>query len=138
MYREPLGTEPAPLVVTAFNENVIALDAKTGAVAWRKGVAVARIVIDGSVVLVADRDARLMALDYLTGQQVWSVSLRISGSASVTLLSTPDAIFVSFGGEIACVTRKGELLWRNTLAGTGYGAPEIAIPGAVAHGDHSG
>jgi hypothetical protein len=133
VYREDLPA--APLVITTFNKQVIALNVSDGSVAWKTTMPAARVVVEGSVAYVVGNDGEVVALDYETGTRKWSVETGLS-ALRVTLLVARDVLFVSFSGEMACIAKGGKLLWKNGLPGTGYGAAGLAVPGIAVHGDH--
>lgn len=133
MYRDDLP--PAPLLITTFNKQVIALNVSDGSIAWKTSMPAARVAVDGAVAYVVGNDGQVVALDYTTGNSRWTVSTGLS-ALRVTLLVARDVLFVSFSGETACITKAGKLLWKNTLPGTGYGAAGLAVPGIAVHGDH--
>ena len=132
MYREDLPA--APLLITTFNKQVIALSTTDGSIAWKIAMPAARVVVDGAVVYIAGNDGQVCAVAYESGNYHWRVQTDMS-SLRVTLMVTRDVLFVSFSGETACLTKGGKILWKNTLPGTGYGAAGLAIPGIAVHGD---
>ena len=136
MYREDLP--PAPLVITCFNIHVIALSAIDGSVVWQVSPNAERIVVDGQQVYGVTIGGMVVVYDYLTGAERWRVETGLSASGSASLLLTRDVLYLSMGGEMAALSKQGKLLWVNKLPGTGYGNADIALPGAVVHGDRRG
>lgn len=122
---------PSPLVVTAFNGRVIALEAETGRVAWQvQQTGPLRLEVTETRV-VAGGGERLAIYDYATGTLI--ARLDMPGH---TLLVVGDRVFVSSSGSLACVALdSGTIVWRNELPGTGYGAAALAVPGHAVQAD---
>jgi outer membrane protein assembly factor BamB len=133
MYRDE--HTPAPLVITAFNHRVIALSAVDGSVAWQVSLHVERIVVDAHQVYCVSMTGSVVAHDYVTGAERWRVETGLSVAGPASMLLARDILYVSLGGETAALSTRGKLLWVNKLPGTGFGTAEIAVPGAVVHGD---
>jgi len=73
----------------------------------------------------------VFALDYATGQILWSTALR--GSDFVTILVDGARILAATHGEIYCLdAATGERLWHNDLPGQGWGVITIATATANA------
>jgi outer membrane protein assembly factor BamB len=69
-----------------------------------------------------------MALDRSTGTQVWKTLLK--GGDFVNILLGDDELYAATKGELFCLdTATGQIRWRNTLQGLGWGLVSIAAPG---------
>jgi PQQ-dependent dehydrogenase (methanol/ethanol family) len=104
------------MYVTSGLRNVLAIDAKTGAVKWRyrpepsvvganKGV----VVVDGKVIF-GRRDNRLIALDQQTGQIVWETVLTTQRAAytSAAPVYYDGRIFIgTAGGDVGARGQMG-------------------------------
>ena len=122
---------PGPLVVTAFNGRVIALEAQTGRVAWQvQQTGPLRLEVTETRVVAGGGD-RLGIFDYATGSVIAQLELSVA-----TLLIAGDRVYVSSSGSLTCVALDtGTILWRNELPGTGYGAAALAVPGHSVQAD---
>jgi hypothetical protein len=70
----------------------------------------------------------VIALNRVTGAQVWAIHLR--GSGFVNILVQPDAILACCYGEVFCLDPlTGQGRWQNPLTGFGYGLATIAVEG---------
>lgn len=129
MYR---STPRSPLVITAFRGLVVAIDAVSGEERWRfdlGGFGAIRLHVDER--RVVGLGTKLVVLEYATGRLVCSSA--VSGR---TLLVEVDRAYVSASGVLTAVDlSSGEILWRNELPGTGYGAAAVGTPTGVVQGD---
>ncbi len=134
MYRD---RTTSPLVVTAFNGYVTALEATTGEIRWQVklggGGSVIRLHVDEQLV-VALGNIELTAIEYPTGKVLWTVE--VPGSS---LLVDGRQAFVSNNGVLSAVDlATGKILWTNELAGTGYGVASIGTPVRSSQADTRG
>lgn len=133
MYRQA----PSPgLVVAAFGRNVVALERRSGRVAWRwagdaSTNAFDRIAFgDGCVVASSAVGPTLVCLAYTTGALLWRATSSIFGP---TLVVDGDQILVGGAGEVACLElATGRVQWREPFKGLGVGAVALGVPGNVA------
>ena len=131
--------EAAPLLIVALDGRVVAVDVETGEEEWRSDLPGAGLgpvslgVTKRSV--YASAGSRLFRLDYTTGETLWEVRLAGLVGRRSTILLDGDRVYVARGGELTCVTPKGELLWTQGLAGTGTGSAALGVPGNVSQAD---
>lgn len=127
------GQPRHPLVVTAFRGVVIAVDTRTGKETWRAELGAlgpVRLHVDEHRV-IALGGFKMLVLDYTTGEHI--ANLEAGGT---TLLVDGDVAYVSANGVVIAVDLvAGEILWRNELPGTGYGAAALGTPGNTVQGD---
>jgi outer membrane protein assembly factor BamB len=123
---------PGPLVVTAFNGRVIALEMQTGRVAWQvQQTGPLRLEVTETRV-IAGGGERLGLYDYVTGSVIAQLDLIVG-----TLMVVGDRVLVSSSGSLTCVAlHTGTIVWRNELPGTGYGAAALAVPGHSVQADY--
>jgi outer membrane protein assembly factor BamB len=123
---------PGPLLVTAFNGRVIALEMQTGRVAWQvQQTGPLRLEVTETRV-IAGGGERLALYDYATGSVIAQLDLIVG-----TLMVVGDRVLVSSSGSLTCVALDtGTILWRNELPGTGYGAAALAVPGHSVQADY--
>jgi len=128
MYRETPGEA---LVYLGFRGRVFAFFKESGVVAWR-----AELGSDGEVCLHVGEDTlwaacseSVLAIDPRSGAVRWRAELPFRVTQNVLMLVDTDAIFLSSGGEIACVGHDGTVRWSDPLQGTGFGPPTLAIRG---------
>ena len=68
------------------------------------------------------------ALNPRTGEEIWRTRLPHTGSAIVTLLSTPAYIYAGHAGHVYSLDKRlGTILWENDLPKMGYGPVMLAI-----------
>jgi outer membrane protein assembly factor BamB len=123
---------PGPLLVTAFNGRVIALEMQTGRVAWQvQQTGPLRLEVTETRV-IAGGGERLALYDYVTGSVIAQLDLIVG-----TLMVVGDRVLVSSSGSLTCVAlHTGTIVWRNELPGTGYGAAALAVPGHSVQADY--
>lgn len=119
-----LGYEGGRVYVATGFAEVVALDAETGEVAWRRNVSApmraAPTIRDGRVFVVTV-DNRVFALDALSGEQLWvhegaaETASLLGGAAPAVSGSTVIAAFTS-GDLVALDVSSGRLLWQESLA----------------------
>jgi len=128
MYRDNAST--GELVYLAFAGRVFALVKASGDVAWRRDFGYGEIClhVEDEVMFVACENL-VVALDPRTGEVRWKTEVQLPASRPPLMLVDASAIFVSRLGEIACLSRNGELRWSDPLKGIGYGAPTLAVRG---------
>src|ERR1700681_3613337 len=81
-------------------------------------------VMSSSAIFIGIR-GRVVCLDRMTGQEVWSASLK--GSDFVTLLPDGELLLAATRGEVFCLqAATGKLLWQNNMPGQGLGLASIA------------
>jgi outer membrane protein assembly factor BamB len=74
---------------------------------------------------------RMLVLQYTTGEVIANLD-----AGGTTLLVDGDVAYVSASGVVIAVDLvAGEMLWRNELPGTGYGAAALGTPGNTVQGD---
>ncbi len=119
------------LLYLAYNGRAFALDKATGRVVWRKDLDEA-----GDVCLHVEADALfvacanvVMALDPVTGALRWKTQLPLTSAMMPLMLVDASGVYVTLGGEVACVARDGALRWSDPMHGTGYGSPTLAVRG---------
>lgn len=110
------------------NDDLIALDAKTGAERWRHAKsqdAGWTPVIDKGVVYIPALPNAMQALDIQTGETIWSMELpgAVTKSAS---LSDEMVIFGNTDGNLYALSRDdGQIIWTASLMGGVIGVPAI-------------
>ncbi|MBX7193183.1 MAG: PQQ-like beta-propeller repeat protein [Sandaracinaceae bacterium] len=123
----------APVIVTAFRGVVIGVDARTGRELWRAdlgGFGPVRLHVDDRFVVALSKN-RMLVIEYETGRV--TATLPVSGT---TLLVDGELAYVSASGVVTAVDLvAGEILWRNELPGTGYGAAALGTPHKTVQGD---
>lgn len=117
------------IATTGFGE-VVALDAASGAVAWRQRVDApisGAPATDGRLVYVIGRDGSAWALDLSDGSVVWQVVGTPGTSGYVGTAAPTDAdravIFPSSAGDLMAVLKigGGTKIWQTSLAGKRLG-----------------
>jgi outer membrane protein assembly factor BamB len=144
LYRAP--SPDRALLVTGFNDRVIAFRRTDGAVAWayefaplpsgRPHTAPLAIEFTDSRVFVAKPDA-LLCFDYATGRLLGEVKLPEDTLRPQILIDSGD-VFVSTQSLMMCVDLEGRVKWQVLHGGTIHGSPTLALPGNVRSGDSFG
>lgn len=124
----PAVSEDGYLYVGTFINEMVALDAKTGAIIWRiptEGWAWASPVIDGDVLYFSDIAGNFYAIDRQTQAQLWRFE---AGSRIVgTPLVTEDGIyFTSEAGILHALTHEGATRWTKNFEATLHTGPVAA------------
>lgn len=130
----PYRSQPRhPLVVTAFRGVVIAVDTSSGKENWRAelgALGAVRLHVDEHRVIALGA-YRMLVLRYTTGEVIANLD-----AGGTTLLVDGDVAYVSASGVVIAVDLvAGEILWRNELPGTGYGAAALGTPGNTVQAD---
>ena len=85
---------------------------------------------DQRLLLYIGIKGRVVALDRISGDEVWRTELR--SSEFVTTLWDGDALFAATSGEAWRLNPKnGEVLWHNSMKGLGRGVVSLASSAAV-------
>jgi outer membrane protein assembly factor BamB len=119
---------------SGLNGEVVALDARTGKVRWRRviGPSETSPLVDGGRVYVGDWTGNVYALDARTGRTVWTY--RTGGEVKGGFALTGKRLFVgSYDHHLyALNARTGALIWRGSAQerfgsqGTFYSTPAVA------------
>jgi outer membrane protein assembly factor BamB len=129
---------PSPLVVTAFNGHVIAIDPRTGGVAWQRDLAISydlRLDVGDSLV-VALGVKKLVVLEYLSGNVVFELDVPSASPTMTTMLVDGGLVYLSTLGSMTCISlAERRALWSNDLPGTGNGHAAIGVPGRTVQAD---
>ena len=132
MYREP-DPEAAPLLIVAFNDQVMALDRVTGALRWysklRSAGSSVELAIHAGRVYAICGNGMLHVLTYEDGAEVTRRKLSGRYVGRATLVVDADHLFIASGGEVCCIDRDGKDVWFNGLEGKGVGLVSIGFPG---------
>jgi len=127
----------APLLVSAFNGYVVAIERRTGKLVWQQQhhePYTARLLFPPGRVLLGYHK-ELVCLAYMTGQVLWRTDVPTSTNSIVV---DGDEIFFGAAGEVGCVdVNTGALLWHHPFPGMGATAVALGVPGNVAQIDHS-
>jgi len=76
------------------------------------------------------------AISKSDGRKLWATKL--PSGTFVTLLSDGRRIFAYSGGHLYCLDlTTGQILWKNELAGYGYGLASLALPDGTSAPDTS-
>jgi outer membrane protein assembly factor BamB len=124
-----------PILITAFNGYVVALDPRTGAIAWelpeRLYGATPRLYVTATYSLVLG-GGYLACFDTQSGHLHWRAE-----TFGVTLLYPGgDLIFSAAYGEVECFAiRTGQRLWHQEFKGKGHAPVALGVPGVVAQLD---
>ncbi len=136
MYREQPSNPGFAILV--FRGNVIAVERRTGAIAWRHddrdAPHRARLEVTGDRVLVA-RDRQLTCFAYTTGVVLWEVEVPCEPETMV--VDGGEVVFGSSGEAAAVDLETGAVLWHNPFSGMGFGAFAIGFPGNVKQIDYA-
>lgn len=120
-------------VTSGFGE-LVALDARTGTIAWRKQLGTSAggaPTVAGGKVFAASRDGTGWGIDAGTGKVAWTVPGL--GRAGIVGASAPasDGKIVIFpfttGLMVAAETQTGKILWKTSLAGKRVGESYTSI-----------
>lgn len=129
MYRE--AGAPPPYVITAFNHQVVAIDAQTGNEVWRVALVGSPIRLHVDETRVVALGTKLVVIEYGTGKVTRTID-----HGGTTLLVVGPLAYVSTNGELRCVQLdEGKVLWRHYVPDSGFGAAAIGVPGHVAQAD---
>lgn len=124
-----LAYDGGRLYVTSTYGELVALDARTGAVIWRQrfdaGIGGAPTVADGVVYVVA-RDASAWAIQTSDGKVLWQLDAAPApagmGGASAPVVAGRAVIFPFATGEMLAAMRQGGIgLWQANVAGRRVG-----------------
>jgi outer membrane protein assembly factor BamB len=132
----------SPLLVSAFNAKVFAVDRTTGDIVWKFLLVrgdIVELAIDDQVV-IACTTRTLVFLDYATGREIKYI-LRddvAAGGTRPTMLVDDHHIYITGSGTVACYTTQGDLLWEQKFSGEGLGNAAIGFPGKVRQADDPG
>ena len=131
-----------PLIVTAFNAKVFAVDRATGDIAWRFLLVrgdIVELAIDDQVVIACTTGA-LVFLDYATGSEIKYIRREdiAAGGARPTMLVDDHHVYITGSGTLACYSTRGDLRWEQKFSGEGYGHAAIGVPGKVRQADDPG
>ena len=128
MYRDDAST--GELVYLAFAGRVFAFVKASGEVAWQRHFGSGEVCLHvEDQVMFAACENLVAALDPRTGEVRWKTEVPLAANHAPLMLVDASGIYVSLGGEIACVSRDGGIRWSDRLKGTGYGPPSLAVRG---------
>ncbi len=135
MYRDD---DDPRLLITAFGDQVFAVDPETGATVWEyidddrihaQGV---RLYIDGRRVI--GLGTSLFALDYATGEVLFRTKLKELGGGA--LLLRGERIYFASDGYLYCHSAvDGARLWKQEFKGRGGGPTSLGFPHHVVQYD---
>jgi outer membrane protein assembly factor BamB len=126
----PICDAPAP----GRGGDIIAFDARTGKIRWRRSLAATESspLVAGGLVYVGDWSGRVYALDARTGRTRWI--FRAGGQIKGSVALARGRLYIgSYDGHVYCLeARSGRLVWRASgqprfgAAGTFYSTPAVA------------
>ncbi|MPZ97487.1 MAG: PQQ-binding-like beta-propeller repeat protein, partial [Propionibacteriales bacterium] len=153
VYTQPALVGDALYAVTGptddASDQVIAFDAATGAVKWTRDVGASVFagptVGDGHLLVASADDARLVALDPVTGLEQWSLERSEHDDSFIGGASISDGVAYittthengADGSVLAIDVTSGELLWEDKDAGDGQGSTPAVYGDVVISGSHS-
>jgi outer membrane protein assembly factor BamB len=124
-------------LIACFAENVVALERRTGRVAWHwthKGQYAPRLLLPPGRVICA-QNLEVVCLAYETGAVLWQAT---APCGTDTILMDGDLIFIGEAGEAACLDlNTGAVLWHQGFKGMGQARIALGVPGTVAQSDAS-
>jgi outer membrane protein assembly factor BamB len=133
VYESFLNRPPCNASGSGLDGEVVAYDAKTGAVRWRTtiGPSESSPLVSGSRVFVGDWNGDVLALDAGTGKQLWS--FRTGDKVKGAVAESGGVLYIgSYDGHVyALDPRSGKELWRASAqarlgpTGTFYATPAI-------------
>ena len=91
-------------------------------------------MISPSSILLLGVKKRIIALRRETGERLWAQELpgEMLGDSFVTLVADEQRVYAHAKGELFCLDLfSGQLLWRDTLPGLGFGLAMLALPGGL-------
>lgn len=97
------------------------------------GVGAESVVVGEAVpdILYVGIDKHIIAIDAVTGTELWRRKLDHGGSL-VTILVKGPCIFAASDGYVFCLDRyMGQVLWTNELKKLGWSAVMMAVAGAT-------
>jgi outer membrane protein assembly factor BamB len=124
------------LFTGALDQNVYAIDSRTGAVIWKFAanghVMSEPIVSDDGKVIFNSSDRNIYAVDSLTGAKHWSLQIAARfGSEGSPALAADGTVYTSAENKLyALQSATGKQLWMTELTGT-LGSPSIGADGTV-------
>lgn len=149
--QSPASTDGERIYFGAWDQNVYALNAATGAEVWRYratdrgfyfSAAIAQPAVANGRVFIPANENVLHAIDAATGKMIWKQSAKGDkfGYSSPTIVS--GRIFIgSLGdqGEVKCVSADtGEPIWTTATGATIYESSPAVADGRVAIGSVNG
>jgi hypothetical protein len=129
------------ILVVGIAGKVIGFDARTGAELWRNelpgGYDTVELLIGAGWIIAASSGNSITAIDYHRGHTLWTAQhpLPVGSVHRPILLTKGGLLFLAKGGELACFSLQGTLLWHSELKGLGRGHMSMGFPGNVRQAD---
>ncbi len=125
---KPAVSEDGLIVISTFNNEVVALDEESHEIVWRfptQNWAWASPVVDGEQVYVSDISGNFYALELATGQPAWQV--QPGGGIFTAPLVKDDLIYISTdASSLVVLSREGVIQRNQPIDGKLYASPVAA------------
>ena len=128
------------VILVGLNGHLAGLDVATGQVLWKNALrggldGEVEIATWGNYVFASATGPKLFAVDYHSGEEVWTVPT--SGTGRAVLVVEENMVMVAKEGTIDCYDFGGQRLWSQALRGLGVGNIAIGLPGNIRQADSS-
>jgi outer membrane protein assembly factor BamB len=149
--QSPAGTDGRRFFVGAWNQNMYALDAKTGKETWRYratdrgfyfSAAIARPAVGNGRIYIPSNDNMLHAIDAGSGENIWKRSAPEDKFGYSSPLLADGRLYIgSLGdkGQVHCLdARSGEPIWMTATGATIYESSPVIAGDLLAIGSVNG
>jgi outer membrane protein assembly factor BamB len=131
-YRDDSIPSERPVLVVAFRGRIFGLSRASGQILWEvmHGAGPPELLITSDRVYAVGGPS-LLVLEYPSGREIRRVLLEATFGGRSRLLLDGGHLFVGVGGEAFCLTRDGDLLWKQPFEGKGVADVALGFPGNV-------